>query len=486
MQSRFTPSELGSLKRSAELAPAFDETAAFYDVCFVMNVNSKGWILDKICKVIADTVPGPCYFVYSERNDVLSEPLPRARNYFFAHFAVAYFTMKKHPDIFSGNCYVWFTHPDLKKGMRMDDVLDMAKACTRVFTPCSRNKDGLSFLGLPEDLIDVPLGGADPSQFKAKKRDGDGAVGFVSAYYERKQPDKMLDIMKAMPDVPFILLGPCEEGLENKGLLWRNWSRFDELMALPNLEYVEANYDAFPQWYQKFDVLCSTSLLEGGPIPAVEAMMSNVIPVISDTGFARDIVTHGETGFVFPVDDTVENIENYLRKALSMTEVDVASVAQNYSWRNFAQEIWEGMCPPLALGQKIHLDDPVNAPRYLQDGFHPPETRGVWTRSKIARLSLPLKAEGDAQFVKVFAWAPADLGDKTLELTLRVVGGETVSYQIGKRPKELRVPVPGTAIVSRHMYLEMHTSSVLRPNEHNPEVADDRSLGVKLGWVSVE
>jgi glycosyltransferase involved in cell wall biosynthesis len=271
----------------------FDEASAAFDVCFIVNVNSRGWILEKICKIIEDASGKVCYYLFSERNDKLSAPLPKARNYVFAHFALCYFTMLRHPEVLSGNCYVWYTHPDLKKGMTQSDMVDMANLCTHVFTPCSHNRDTLAEWGADPSNISVPLGGADPAQFTAKTRSGKGAIGFVGAYYPRKQPEKMLEIARLMPDQKIILLGPRPDDVENTGILWHNWDRLAEFTALPNVEYVEADYPEFGAWYQKFDVYCSTSLLEGGPIPAIEAMMGNVMPVISDTGFARDIIEHG-------------------------------------------------------------------------------------------------------------------------------------------------------------------------------------------------
>ena len=73
-------------------------------------------------------------------------------------------------------------------------------------------------------------------------------------------------------------------------LVGRNWNQyalFEEMKALPNFTYEMAAYRDYPAIYANFDVYLSISSLEGGPIPLVEAMMSNAVPVTSRTGSAR-------------------------------------------------------------------------------------------------------------------------------------------------------------------------------------------------------
>lgn len=481
--------EANALKKSMSAAPRFDESATIYDICFVMNVNSRGWILEKICRIIGNRSDQVCYYLFSERNDRLSEPLPRARNYVFAHFAIAWFTMKNHPEVFSGNRYVWYTHPDLTKGMTMGDVVDMARACTHVFTPCSKNRDVLVSHGIAPSHVSVPIGGADPENFRPKRRTGQGAVGFVGAYYARKQPDRMLELAQLLPHLQFILLGPAAEGLDNKGLLWTNWPRFSEFVALPNVSYVEAEYEDFPEWYAKFDVLCSTSLLEGGPIPAIEAMMSNVIPVLSDTGFARDIIEPGRNGFIFPVDASATEIAPLLERAMAMTDVDVAADAALMSWDHFGSTIWDQILPPLKPGQLVELSVPEDARRYLSYGFHPTEARGVWMRAHRAQIELPVAADVTPEAVELFVWAPGFIGEAQVSAKFSVNGGGIREEQIGTHPKIVRLPVPPLAMdeisCRKYIRIEITLDRSLRARDWDTKSSESRNLGLKLGWCRV-
>jgi glycosyltransferase involved in cell wall biosynthesis len=56
-------------------------------------------------------------------------------------------------------------------------------------------------------------------------------------------------------------------------------------------------------WYASFDVFLLTSLNEGTPVVAIEALAAGVPVVATDAGGTRTVVDDGETGFVVPVGD---------------------------------------------------------------------------------------------------------------------------------------------------------------------------------------
>jgi glycosyltransferase involved in cell wall biosynthesis len=135
------------------------------------------------------------------------------------------------------------------------------------------------------------LGAADPDQFRFHER-GSGVVGLSSSFYERKNPDCLLQLIKLLPHRQFVLLGRK----------WNQYARFEEMRAQPNFTYLQLPYRDYPDVYATFDVFLSMSSLEGGPIPLIEAMMGNAVPVASRTGFAPDLIRHGENGFIFDLD----------------------------------------------------------------------------------------------------------------------------------------------------------------------------------------
>ena len=88
------------------------------------------------------------------------------------------------------------------------------------------------------------------------------------------------------------------------------------------------------------NVFLSTSNLEGGPIPLIEAMMSNCIPVTSNVGFCPDIIKHGENGFLFDISNTnAKEISKLIIKAFNLTELNIRDTVLNYNWDSFSRNV---------------------------------------------------------------------------------------------------------------------------------------------------
>jgi glycosyltransferase involved in cell wall biosynthesis len=107
---------------------------------------------------------------------------------------------------------------------------------------------------------------------------------------------------------------------------------------LLNFEYVETEYEMYPRYYRQMTVFVSVSFLEGGPIPLLEAMMGNVVPVASRTGFAADVIQHGKNGYLFDPHAPIEEVCELIEAAFSLT-TDVRSTVLRYSWEAFAREV---------------------------------------------------------------------------------------------------------------------------------------------------
>jgi glycosyltransferase involved in cell wall biosynthesis len=295
---------------------------------FLVHPRNRGWILEALCREIAQRCPGPTVLHYSIR------AVPPARNVFVSHYSML-------PDFFAKNAWaarsrvlVWYTHPR-PIGVPEADLVRCLNMAYKVFCPNSWVTQYLLKRGVQPSKLTMVLGGADPNLFNGHTRNGAGAIGFCSAFYERKRPDCVLDIARAFPEREILLLG--------RG--WQEWRRFAELRSLPNLHYVEPEYSTYPSYYDKMDVFVSPAVLEGGPIPLLEAMMSNVVPVASDTGFARDLIRHGENGYIFAVDADSSTIIDLVRLALT-NDLDIRATVKHFSWDHFAREIIGHMAEP--------------------------------------------------------------------------------------------------------------------------------------------
>lgn len=291
------------------------------DWVFNIPKDAKGWILDAICHEIGDRVRGSVRYEYNPK-----EPLPHADVYFFAHYWNYLDRLKKQPEIADAKVLIWYTHPREIPYSTLEQIEGYCKATKLICTNSIFLRDWLR-TGLPPERAVIVLGGADPHLFGWHKR-GTGEVGLSSSFYPRKGAERIHELIERMPTRRFHLLGRH----------WDQYPRFAELQALPNFRCTEAAYKDYPALYRGFDVFLSMSLLEGGPIPLLEAMMSNAVPVASRTGFAQDIIEDGRNGFTFDVDASVVDVEALVEKACAIT-VDVRETVLKYSWENFAYNV---------------------------------------------------------------------------------------------------------------------------------------------------
>lgn len=292
------------------------------DWAFIVHQNARGWILDAICREIGSRQPDSwrvCYY---------PEPAPAAKNYFFSHYLLFESLLERQPDKLENvNVFVWYTHPREENPSSVAKRLLAFDKITKVIFACESNRQVWLDRGLPEEKTAVVLGAADPAMFRFHER-GRGVVGLSSSFYERKNPDCLLEVMKRLPHRDFVLVGRK----------WNQYALFEEMKALPNFTYKSSSYRDYPDIYATFDVFLSMSSLEGGPIPLVEAMMSNAVPVASRTGFAPDLIRHGQNGFIFDLDASPQSIADLIEQAFALP-ADVRATVEDYDWDKFSAAI---------------------------------------------------------------------------------------------------------------------------------------------------
>jgi glycosyltransferase involved in cell wall biosynthesis len=298
-----------------------------YDLVFVSP--EKGWILDGICKEINRYYPGDTAFVYT------IESLPPSKAYFFSHYSLLSPAILANPYILGSRKFVWYTHAR-SIGTLDSELVYVLNQSSTVFTTNSYNQKLLISSGLNPHKVAVALGGADETLFVSPMsiRKNRPCIGFClgfrghQGYRERKNYDLIVELIKVIQNADVIILGKN----------WSQYERFGELKKLPYFRYVEVPYAEYPAYYQQMDVFVSASKLEGGPIPLIEAMMCNVFPVVSNTGFAPDIITHGKNGLLFDVNASVATIYGLINKALTL-QVNVRETVEHLTWKNFSEEI---------------------------------------------------------------------------------------------------------------------------------------------------
>jgi glycosyltransferase involved in cell wall biosynthesis len=138
----------------------------------------------------------------------------------------------------------------------------------------------------------------------------------------------LLELLELLPHRQFTLVGRH----------WERYALFERMKMAANFRYLTVPYREYPRYYAEFDVFLSMSTLEGGPIPLLEAMMANAVPVSSYTGFGPDLIRHGENGYLFPPDAQAEEVADLLEAAFTL-EADVRASVVEYSWDNFSRMI---------------------------------------------------------------------------------------------------------------------------------------------------
>ena len=175
---------------------------------------------------------------------------------------------------------------------------------------------------------------------------------FVGRLTEYKRPDRMLDVFEHL----------AAAGHEFRVLIVGDGPDREALMERASA----AGLDGFLTWAGQLSdippcllqarVFVLTSRWEGVSIAMLEAMACGCVPVVSDVGDLRDIVTDGETGYILPEDD----IQGYAARIASL-------LSDSGTWRKLssrAREVARQRC-----------SKPVVAARWLgtlneaRDGF---------------------------------------------------------------------------------------------------------------------
>lgn len=236
--------------------------------------------------------------------------------------------MRHNPKILNRKNIVMFTHPNWTFSFSESHVIWCLNKADKVICLNSNVQKELIAAGLDAKKTALIHIASDPDFFYTHQRKT-GAVGFCSAFGERKNPEMVYQLIKNMPERKFYLIGRY----------WENYERYDEMKNMANFTYYNnESYDSYPDLYNKIDVFISPSTLEGGPVPVLEAMLSNCFPVASKTGFCPDIISDGNNGFLFDVDADYSEVIRLIKLADSMT-IDVRQTALEHSWKNCSQKI---------------------------------------------------------------------------------------------------------------------------------------------------
>lgn len=313
------------------------------DVTFVMTIYNEGWILDKIANHIALEMESrglitTKYFLYGGNN--LHNTFPPSDIAFFMHYSNYYHLANSIENSVGSYSVVWYTHFDEKHGIELDEFANLCNEYdTKVLCPCSTNKQDLLDAGIRPENVTVILGGYDETLLELEGPREKNKVAFVSACYERKRPDILIDLAVKCPSIEFNIVGPRADDVDNINIVWSRSKYAQEISRIPNINLHEVRYEDYPKLMLQNSKYLMVSDFEGGPIGLIEAMALDLVPVATDTGFVKDLLTGDLRDNILPISPTTEEVERVLFGE------GTAGLARNRvrdaSWKSFSKNVFE-------------------------------------------------------------------------------------------------------------------------------------------------
>lgn len=300
------------------------KNSIFSSITYVAREADKDWIFGAKVRRLAkfSGLQSNTYFHNRLRD------LPDSDGYFFVFHQYFYRAMRHNPKILNKKNIVMFTHPNWTFSFSESHVIWCLNKADKVICLNSKVQRELIAAGLNAHKTELIHIASDPNFFYAHERKT-GAVGFCSAFGERKNPEMVYQLVKNMPERKFYLIGRY----------WEKYEKYEEMKKMTNFIYYNNEpYETYPDLYTKIDIFISPSTLEGGPVPVLEAMLSNCFPIASKTGFCPDVISDGYNGFLFDVDADYQEVIRLIKLADKKT-IDVRKTALKHSWKNCSEKI---------------------------------------------------------------------------------------------------------------------------------------------------
>lgn len=203
----------------------------------------------------------------------------------------------------------------------------------QITTICEGLRGDIALRGIPDERITVIPNAVDASVFRfgveadpalrhALGLDGATVIGFAGSFYGYEGLDLLLEAARRMlprhPDLRVLLVGggPQENKLKAQAMAAGLQDRVIFAGRVAHAE-VQRYYElidvlAYPRWPIRLTELVT-------PLKPLEAMAQGRILVASDVGGHRELIRHGETGFLFQAGDAGA-LEQAMEEVLAQRE----------------------------------------------------------------------------------------------------------------------------------------------------------------------
>ena len=216
-----------------------NKKSVFTSITYVAREADKDWIFGAKVRRLAkfSVLNSNTYFHNRLRN------LPDSDGYFFVFHQYFYRAIRHNPKILNRKYIVMFTHPNWTFSFSESHVIWCLNKADKVICLNSKVQKELIAAGLDAKKTALIHIASDPDFFYPHERET-GAVGFCSAFGERKNPEMVYQLVKNMPERKFYLIGRY----------WENYERYDEMKKMTNFTYYNnESYYTYPDLYNMFD-----------------------------------------------------------------------------------------------------------------------------------------------------------------------------------------------------------------------------------------
>jgi glycosyltransferase involved in cell wall biosynthesis len=271
--------------------------------------GNQGWIIDAIAKDINQYHKGSLVRIPKSRREIFLHLknliTPRSKINVFAHHRLFISMMLKSQVDLDARNIVYFCHHTPSLNPEKNDLIMNLKYASKIIVMSSQSKNFLiSKLGrLHEKKIFVVIGGADLEKFSNLEcRKNTKSVIMVIHLAARKRPDLLLRTVKDNRDFTFILHGRS----------WKESVYLKSLRNLPNFEFHCFDFSNANRLFNSANIFLSLSDLEGGPIPALEALASGCKVILTNTGWAEDLAKLTNSVIVIPTNPSQKEVREAL------------------------------------------------------------------------------------------------------------------------------------------------------------------------------
>ena len=295
----------------------------------VISTSHKNWAIGSLANILNSEIKdsGVVLMPQSRRNARNLKGfafLPRYENYLFMHHALAVEAWRKNWITKNTIFGVRFTHESID----ISNESKMFNAAKFITVERMESKNELSQHGFDPNKIFFLPHPIECAKFQRSTRSHERDIIFVSNYASRKNPDLVFAVIASNPGLTFTIFGRN----------WENWENFGNLLSLNNLDYVQFDYEIYPQVLAKHKVFCSLSNIEGGPVPLLESLASGLKVVVTDTGYVRDVLQEISNYNLLPIGPTLEEVSNSLNSALEDSTLSKGAY-DDFSVENYVSRI---------------------------------------------------------------------------------------------------------------------------------------------------